>query len=496
MPTTTHGFGRYTRAAGILLACALAACDDGKGDGTGEATGTLTREELMDPQTCKECHADAFRQWASSMHAYAAEDPVFLAMNARGQEETGGALGDFCVNCHAPMAVREGLTDDGRDLDELDDMYKGVTCYFCHNVEGLEAGHKDANNPLVLANDTTMRGALEDPVRPPAHEVAYSALHDGKDPRSAALCGTCHDIKTPAGVHLERTFAEWNGSIFSKGDAPQTCNACHMPGVDGTAAQSDDIDVPSRRVHTHLFAGVDTALTDFPDIEVQRAAIACELSAVVRAALIPNPSGEFIVRLEANAAHRWPSGAAQDRRAWVEFTAYDAGGKVIFESGHIAEGEPVLKTEGATGYDRNLFAMHDSIFDEDGQPVHMFWEAAPSEAHPDGYERFTLPGTTDLNTPHFREWSYRVAPQPARVTVQVHIRPMDLNVIDELIADGHLDAEVRDGFHDVSLASGHLDWTEAEDGWDEYTTPEPNPLDCPNDWRCQLYPDYPGCSAR
>jgi hypothetical protein len=40
------------------------------------------------------------------MHAYAAEDPVFLAMNARGQRETQGALGAFCVNCHAPLAVQ------------------------------------------------------------------------------------------------------------------------------------------------------------------------------------------------------------------------------------------------------------------------------------------------------------------------------------------------------------------------------------------------------
>ena len=31
---------------------------------------------------------------------------VFLAMNERGQRETGGQLGPFCVNCHAPLAVR------------------------------------------------------------------------------------------------------------------------------------------------------------------------------------------------------------------------------------------------------------------------------------------------------------------------------------------------------------------------------------------------------
>ena len=62
----------------------------------------LPKAELMDPATCAQCHPKHHREWASSMHAYAADDPVFLAMNKLGQEETGGALGDFCVRCHAP----------------------------------------------------------------------------------------------------------------------------------------------------------------------------------------------------------------------------------------------------------------------------------------------------------------------------------------------------------------------------------------------------------
>jgi transposase len=41
-------------------------------------------------------------------------------MLARGQRETDGALGTLCVGCHAPMAVREGATADGLDLDEID----------------------------------------------------------------------------------------------------------------------------------------------------------------------------------------------------------------------------------------------------------------------------------------------------------------------------------------------------------------------------------------
>ena len=51
------------------------------------------------------------------MHAYAADDPVFLAMNRRGQREAG--IGDFCVQCPRPMAVRTGATTDGLNLDSL-----------------------------------------------------------------------------------------------------------------------------------------------------------------------------------------------------------------------------------------------------------------------------------------------------------------------------------------------------------------------------------------
>jgi len=478
---------------GLLV---LAACSGD--DASSASTATLTRAELMNPETCKECHETHYREWKSSMHAYATEDPVFRAMNARGQEETDEGLGDFCLGCHAPMAVRDGMTVTGDNLDELGPEYQGITCYFCHNVDGLEADHISANNPLTIANDTTMRAALQDPApeRPSAHDVQFSSLHDGRNNESSKLCGTCHDIKTPGGVHLERTFAEWEQSIFNE-DAPKSCGACHMPGLDSTAAVTDEQDVPQRRVHSHLFAGVDSALTEWPDVELQRAAIECELHAAVRVELVPSPSGEFRVILEANTAHGWPSGATQDRRAWVQFTAYDADDTVIFESGNIAQGERVLKADDDPDKDPNLFAMYDRIYGEDGGEVHMFWEAAESDAHPDGYESFTLPPTTDLLTPHTREWTYQVIPPPARVRVSVHIRPMGLEVIDDLIDSGHLDADIRGRFQDVELTGTVLKWTLADamdNGYDSVTAPEENPLLCPNDWLCILHPDHVDCA--
>ena len=103
-------FGRVAPAAALL---ALSVAAGGCGDFD---RPTLTRQELLDPETCQDCHPDHYREWSGSMHAYASDDPVFLAMNQRGQRETGGELGDFCVKCHAPMAVLEGATTDGLDM--------------------------------------------------------------------------------------------------------------------------------------------------------------------------------------------------------------------------------------------------------------------------------------------------------------------------------------------------------------------------------------------
>jgi hypothetical protein len=91
------------RSALLALALPLAACRPGY---------DLDADELLRPDSCGACHPDHLREWEGSMHAYAAKDPFFRAMNRRGQRETDGALGDFCVRCHAPVAVAMGATQD------------------------------------------------------------------------------------------------------------------------------------------------------------------------------------------------------------------------------------------------------------------------------------------------------------------------------------------------------------------------------------------------
>lgn len=423
----------------------------------------LSIEELMDPQSCKSCHPQHFEEWEGSMHAYAADDPVFLAMNQRGQEETNGELGDFCVKCHAPMAVRSGATTDGLNLDGLPQHLKGVTCYACHAVTAVEGTH---NNPLVLKDDGIMRGGLSKPVSNDGHKMAYSPLHDREQLESSNLCGACHDIVTQADVHLERTFKEWKDSIFARTDIPGaglSCSKCHMIGdQDGVVA--DFPGVPLRRPRDHAFPGVDVAITPFPGKAAQLAGIERDLFGAVNPRLCTDPklgTLRFNYILDnVNAGHMLPSGSAHDRRAWVELIAYDDQDQIIFQSGVVAEGQAVadLPAQG----DDQLWQIRDFGFDENGDEAHMFWKirTVTSELLPPAV-------TNDRNDPAFNHsvtGPYNMPLPPARVTARMHLRPIGLDVLDDLIASGHLDASFRDEVVTFTLTGTELEWRQADHG--------------------------------
>jgi hypothetical protein len=437
----------------LLCGCGLADSVASGGAAASQAPGpgqALTVAALQDPENCKGCHAQHYREWRSSMHAYAAKDPVFIAMNERGQIETKGELGDFCVRCHAPMAVELGLTTDGLNLPDLKDPNaRGVTCYVCHDATGVREDH---NQNLELAHDRVMRGGIGQaqddggpPVASSAHDSAYSELHDARQLSSAGLCGSCHDVVNHGGAAIERTFQEWRESRFARpGPELSTCGSCHMQPYQGRAAS----DGPERQLHRHLWPGVDNALEKkFPGLSAQQAAIDCGLHDAIELLLTHGSSGpawqSFDVQLSNDAVgHAFPSGAAQDRRAWVEFIAYDESGAVLYRSGVFAEGE-IVTSQPPGGEAVEVF--RDQLYDASGAPVHFIWQAAPSAAHPLGYQSNLLPpgGSRTLH--------YELPRAAARVTARLRLRPLGLEILDDfqgvslpiterVIDTGYLDA--------------------------------------------------------
>ena len=478
------------RTRAPLAFCLASACLAGCADKPAPQA-ELSRAALLDPEACRGCHADYFAEWSNSMHAYASRDPVFLAMNRRGNAETAGALGTFCVNCHAPMAVIEGQTKDGLNLEALPSSLQGVTCYYCHNVASVTGTHDNALQ-LDTALPNALRASISDPA-PSPHRAGYSALLAGSEPASATLCGACHDIQLPsppgppsvsgAPVPLERTFAEWQSTIFAPNHdtlnpSGISCVSCHMPaparGATGAIAPGSP---STRALHDHLFPGVDIALpnpalsTDAADAAdagnaaaANDAAVQGFLETTLRVARLcveyqADPADRQRIRILADldnvgAGHSWPSGAAQDRRAWVDVRVlFDE--RVMYTSGEPAAGADVLADP-----DPDLWLFRDRAQKADGSDAHMFWDVAQIQAG-------TIPGALTRvigapgydNTHAVREFplaldSWIAVPfDPARLRVELRLRlqAIGYDVLDDLVASGHLDRSLRDSVTDRTL---------------------------------------------
>ncbi len=421
----------------------------------GCAPATAELDSLRDPETCRECHPDHVREWSGSMHAYASTDPVFRALNALGQEETNGELGDFCVKCHAPVAVALGLTTDGSNLDTLDPALLGVGCIACHQVDGVEGTH---NNPLTYSFDHTMRGPIAEPIRSTAHRSARSPFADGTSREHSDACGSCHDIVTPLGAHIERTYAEWQGSVYADPTVGLGCARCHMPGRDGLAAQVEG--APARRVHDHRMPGIDVATTPFPERADQRAAVQEFLDDALAAALcVQPPDGPdsptlVLVQLDNVAAgHAFPSGATAERRVWVEVRAW-SGDELAWSTGVV---DPDLAVADVVDPDR--WDLHSAKADSDGVFTHRFWEAASI----DESGLLQAHNTLDPSDPSYIDTvqtrRFVIPAAVDRVTTAVHVRPMPLDLLRELTRVADLDPAVIDAMPTFTLAPTELEWT-------------------------------------
>ena len=400
---------------GILLAW-LSACDP--------EPAPLTRAETLDPASCEGCHESHVEQWRQSTHARAARDPVFQAMNARYVRETGDTDPTLCVRCHAPLAVQTGLLEDPADLSTLPEGQDGVGCMWCHGVEAVTGTH---NAALQVASDTTMRGGIADPVDTPAHPSAWSELLDGDAPAASDTCGACHDVVMPGDRHLERTYAEWQASVFdTTGPARLGCGHCHMPGTAGIAASGG----PERDVHDHVMPGITVLDDGGPHADAVQRALDPSIDATLCVA--PASAGADIILTLDNVGvgHGFPSGAAKNRRVWVELVA-TVGTDELVRSGTFGPEEPVVE-------DEELAALHELAWDETGASTSMLWDVATFESR-------SLPAASTLDPrdpafDHSRRFTWRTSGAiPDRVEARVLVRPMALPILDDLVASGDLD---------------------------------------------------------
>ena len=231
--------------------------------------------------TCAPCHADIYREWSVSAHAYAQMSPVFNAMHAKILKETNGTNGDFCIRCHTPVGMNLEEPEFMSNLDRHPTSREGITCIVCHRLD-QPYGKISGRLPIV-------EGSLYDPVfGPSGNDELQRAVESGRfnlqtDPERAGrgvhvearefsqlttpgLCGSCHDVNLVNGFRLEEAFSEYKHTPAA--GAGVSCQDCHMgtePGVPsgyatGPAARVGNLETEPRKRTNHMFAGPDYSI--------------------------------------------------------------------------------------------------------------------------------------------------------------------------------------------------------------------------------------------
>ena len=327
--------------------------------------------KFISANDCATCHPSEYREWRTSMHAYAQHSPVFLAFVKTVLRNSGGTLGPFCVRCHSPEGVALGesaiIPNDQRHEIALE----SVTCITCHGAHTRD-GQASAvftvplpgnGNPVIYGpfygfdepnapSDPSMR-LIKSP-----HESRYRQYLTG-----SRFCGQCHDVFLTDGTRIEEAFSEWKNSPYARRGV--TCQACHMspdPGkpVPFKVEPIVDTDLfpnaPARPRSTHLFAGPDYSILKafgqeslgMSDAEFKQHTLdlnndrlrlmqnGCEMAVLAPSSV--RPGGKLAVEVKVTntgAGHNFPTGFTAERQLWVDLTVKDARGNLLYTSGDL-----------------------------------------------------------------------------------------------------------------------------------------------------------------
>jgi hypothetical protein len=349
----------------LAVAILLLASQDARAELGGTLPGDLGKDGFVDADYCGQCHGGGFNgdytflpsdTWAGTMMANAARDPVFFAaLTVANQDDPG--VGTYCLRCHTPIGFVRGHASppDGSALDLVD--RQGVGCDMCHRATqsaGADAPYLLGDAQLVFTEDTSKHGPYEGAKSPVHDTVADTGLSD------ARFCGQCHMVTNPGkrlrgpdGVEtahefpLDTTFLEWASSAYADaaGESFATCQGCHMKPKLGTWPVSDQPDSPLRvDPRRHEFVGgnvwgIDAVMEANPDRattygkvfagarsraeNMLRAAVKISIVAAP-AKLVPGEPIDVTVRVENLAGHKFPTGYAESRRAWVGLMLVDS----------------------------------------------------------------------------------------------------------------------------------------------------------------------------
>jgi len=181
---------------------------------------------------CQQCHEEAFKQHAGSVHARRMREGNAAAPTCSGchgaHAVTPKTAYETCVGCHSAA-----LSAHQKWLPNAARHHEVVSCAACHAPAALRMVD------LRLYDPATKAWAAEKPGEPWFEKLARSVDADGKGLDARELLELVKKIN-PAGTAAPRTFrgrielranAEAHG-LIEKAGAIRACDSCHRAGAE------------------------------------------------------------------------------------------------------------------------------------------------------------------------------------------------------------------------------------------------------------------------
>ena len=317
---------------------------------------------FTDPDTCANCHPKQHNEWLGSVHHLAFQDPIYQGELNKAVKAVGHEISRQCEGCHSPAGMVTGEIK-GPGLEGLSNLAKaGVSCDICHSISGTTHWQTPSNEPengsfiLTPGIDGKDGPTLikRGPYKPNEgcgggfHECKESTLH-----LEADLCAGCHQVyHYEAHFPIEATYLEWKHGPYAQKEI--LCKDCHMVDIDTFKRAADDFKKPGRKEYRHYFNGANYLLQYLaagamkkagkPEVAENimqkyemavtrlKSAADLEINPVYRDGKL----AEVRVRVKnIRAGHNLPTSLTNVRQMWLEVTAKDEKGNVVYTSGTI-----------------------------------------------------------------------------------------------------------------------------------------------------------------
>ncbi len=244
-------------------------------------TGKVVPEDyFMDSSTCKQCHADIYKEWEGSAHHFSSFNNQWYRQSIVYMQQVNGVQSSkWCAGCHdAALFFPGNFNTPIAPRVNMPQANVGISCVVCHSVRKVKSsmGNGDfileypALQKLVASKNPALRQVIDFLIEenPEPHRRTFlRPFMRGGD--SAQYCSVCHKVHLDVPVNNYRwirgfnDYDNWQASGVSGMGArsfyypPKSSNCidCHM-----SAVHSDDAGNVDGIIHSHRFIAANTAL--------------------------------------------------------------------------------------------------------------------------------------------------------------------------------------------------------------------------------------------